>query len=265
MRSEELYRCAEHKGLSDVINHSFYLLDLLDPDNPADRPDLHRAIVQPARNVFEDWGLPYDHKCPDAPFKSGMPEWLLEGAKRSSRELEHRPDQLPLLQHALQATWHAAIRRWSTIKAEDYRPEIECADLPGQDIDRTRVPDLGSCLRVRADRAAELAAGRFAEVTSTSDDVGMAALKAAFRALARRDDRGTWVRRFANPEEMQAFMAADSTFVNQTKGAAQEEALRQSLNVFLLWGYLSGGGGRPYDISHEALVRNWPRFREWLQ
>jgi hypothetical protein len=93
----------------------------------------------------------------------------------------------------------------------------------------------------------------------------MAALEAAFRALARRDDRNAWVRRFADPEEMQAFMAADSIFVDQMKGAAQREALRQSLNVFLLRGYLSGGNGRPYDISHEALIRNWPKFREWLQ
>src|SRR5262249_15373678 len=111
MRSEELHLCAEHRGLSEVINRSSYLLELLDPDNPADRPDLHRAIVQPARNAFDDWGLAYDPNCPDAPFEPGVPDWLLEGARRSSSEIEHRPDQLPLLQHALQATWHAAMRR----------------------------------------------------------------------------------------------------------------------------------------------------------
>src|SRR5260370_3991870 len=263
-RSEELHLFAEHRGLSDVINRSSYLLELLDPDNPADRTDLHRAIVQPARNAFEDWGLAYDPNCPDAPFEPGMPGWLLEGAKRSSSEIEHRPDQLPLLQHALQATWHAAMRRWSAITAEDDRPKIERADLPGQN-NHTQPPDLGSCLRVRADRAAERAAGRFARITRTSNAVGTAALQAAFRALARRDDRNAWVRRFAEPEEMQAFMAADSIFVDQMKGAAQGEALRQSLNVFLLRGYLSGGNGRPYDISHEALIRNWPKFRDWLQ
>jgi len=265
MRSEELHLCAEHRGLSDVINRSSYLLELLDPDDPADQPDLHRAIVQPARNAFEDWGLEYDPNCPDAPFEPGMPDWLLEGAKRSSSEIEHRPDQLPLLQHALQATWHAAMRRWSDIEAEDDQPKIKRTDLPGQDIDHTQPPDLGSCLRVRADRAAERAAGRFARITGTSNAVGMAALQAAFRALARRDDRGAWVRRFADPEEMQAFMAADIIFVDKTKGVARGEALRQSLNVFLLRGYLSGGDGRPYDISHEAHIRNWPKFREWLQ
>jgi hypothetical protein len=265
MRSEELHLCAEHRGLSGVINRSSYLLELLDPEDSADRTDLHRAIVQPARNAFEDWGLACDPNCPDAPFEPGMPDWLLEGAKRSSSEIDHRPDQLPLLQHALQATWHAAMRRWSDITSEDDQPKIERTDLPGQDIDHTQPPDLGSSLRVRADRAAERAAGRFARITGTSNAVGMATLQAAFRALARRDDRNAWVRRFADPEEMQAFMAADSIFVDRMKGAAQEEALRQSLNVFLLRGYLSGGNGRPYDISHEALIRNWPKFREWLQ
>ena len=263
MRSEELHLCAEHRGLSDVINHSSYLLELLDPADPADHPDLHRAIVQPARNAFEDWGLPYDAKNPDAPFESGMPDWLLEGAKRTSSELEHRPDQLPLLQHALQATWHSAMRRWSKISDESYGPEIERTDLPGQ-LDYTHAPDLSSCLRVRANRAAARAATRFAGVAGTSDAAGMAALKAAFRALARHDDRSTWVRRFAHLEEMQAFMAADNIFADQIKGVPQEEALRQSLNVFLSRGYLTGGNSRPYDISHEALIRNWPKYRKWL-
>jgi hypothetical protein len=37
------------------------------------------------------------------------------------------------------------------------------------------------------------------------------------------------------------------------------------LREFLVRGYLSGGNGVPYDISHEALIRNWPRFQEWLR
>jgi WD40 repeat protein len=266
MRSEELYRCEEHRGLSDVINRSFYLLDLLDPDDPADRRDLHRAIVQPARNVFDDWGLKYDLDCADAPFAKGMPDWLLAGAERSTKEVEHRPDQLPLLQHAAQAAWHAAIRRWSTGQLRDGRPTIERADLPGQVDTDCEAPDLDSCLRERADKAAERAAKRFAAVANTSLDAGEKSLQAAFRALARRDDRGTWARRFAEPDDMLSFMAADPAL--QIIAANKDErlgALRKALHVFLQRGYLSGGDGRPYDISHEALIRNWPRFREWLR
>lgn len=266
MRSEELYRCEEHRGLSDVINRSFYLLDLLDPDNPADRGDLHRAIVQPARDVFEDWGLKYDVDCTDAPFAKGMPDWLLAGAERSTKEVEHRPDQLPLLQHAMQAAWHSAIRRWSTGQLRDGRPTIERIDLPGQVDADCEAPDLGSCLRERADKAAERAAKRFAVVGNTSVDAGEKSMQAAFRALARRDDRGTWARRFAEPDDMLSFMAADPALqISETNKHERLEALRKALHVFLLRGYLSGGDGRPYDISHEALIRNWPRFREWLR
>jgi WD domain, G-beta repeat len=266
MRSEELHRCAEHRGLSEVINRSSYLLELLDPDNPVDREDLHRAIVQPARNVFDDWGLEYDRDCADAPFAPGMADWLLAGAKRSSNELEHRPDKLPLLQHALQATWHCAMRRWSDNDAGDHQLTIERKDLPGQECENAEAPDLGACLRARADKAASRAAIRFAAVGGTSVAAGEAALQAAFRALACRSDGTTWARRFAEPDDMKSFMAADrdSDLVKLDEGA-RWEALRQALHVFLLRGYLSGGSGRPYDISHEALIRNWPKFREWLQ
>jgi hypothetical protein len=140
MRSEELHLCAEHPGLSEVINDSFYLLDLLDPDSPLDRADLHRAIVPPARDVLDDWGLKYDADCPDAPFESGVPDWLLAGAKRSSTELEHRPDQLPLLQHALQSIWHGAMRRWSEdLDAPQGSNDKICRDREGRATPRYRI------------------------------------------------------------------------------------------------------------------------------
>jgi WD40 repeat protein len=266
MRSEELHRCGEHRGLSDVINRSFYLLDLLDPRDPDDRAELHQAIVRPARNVFEDWGLEYDLDCADAPFAQGMPDWLLAGAERSSNEVEHRPDQLPLLQHAVQAAWHAAMRRWSTGKLRSGRLLIERADLPGQVDAKAVAPDLGACLRERADKAADRAAERFEKLGRTSPGVGEKSMQAAFRALARRDDRGTWARRFAEPDDMLSFMAADPALrISGANRHRRLQALRNALHVFLLRGYLSGGDGRPYDISHEALIRNWPRFREWLR
>jgi hypothetical protein len=301
MRSEELHRCAEHRGLSEVINRSFYLLELLDPDNEDDAKELYKAIVRPARDVFDDWGIAYDRDRPDAPFANGVSAWLLSGA---GRRLPHQPDQLPLLQHALQATWHAAMRRWSHPGFVDPQLEIRWEDLPGQDDPVPVVPDLGKCLRVRADKAAERAKERFAEMAESSKEEGEKVLRAAFRALAHRDDRGNWTRRFASIDDIKTFLAADQNFgpakaVNPTKlGAYREifskiqklfpswlislknageqkikntgkqntpdEAIQDSLSEFLIRGYLSGGNGSPYDISHEALIRNWPRFQEWL-
>jgi hypothetical protein len=260
MRSDELHRCTEHRGLSEVSNRCSLFPGLMDGK------DLHSAIVQPARNVFDDWGLEYDRDCSDAPFAPGMVDWLLAGAERSSNALAHRPDMLPLLQHALQATWHCAMRRWSDIDADVHEPTIERKDLPGQGSESAQAPDLGACLRVRADKAVAQAAKCFAAVGGISEAAGEAALQAAFRALARRTDRMDWTSRFAEPEEMESFIAADRRpdFARLDEDT-RSEALRQALHVFLLRGYLSGGNGRPYEISHDALIRNWPKFLEWLK
>jgi hypothetical protein len=257
MRSEELHRCAEHRGLSEVVNRSLYLLELLDPDNKEDAKDLHKTIVLPARDVLDDWGLAYNRDKPDAPFADGMPAWLLSGA---GRRLSHQPDQLPLLQHALQATWHSAIRRWADGGFADTLLEIRPEDLPGQAGLVPLVPDLGKCLCVRADKAAERAKELFAEKAGTA--AGEEVLQAAFRALAHRDDRGNWARRFADISDIMAFLAADE---NIALAKVPNEAVQDALSAFLMRGYLSGGYGSPYDISHEALIRNWPRFQDWLR
>ena len=65
MRSEQLHRCAEFAGLSEVINGSMYLIELLD------EAGLREAIIRPARRVFEKWGLPLE-AGPAAPFDPKM-------------------------------------------------------------------------------------------------------------------------------------------------------------------------------------------------
>jgi hypothetical protein len=258
MRSEELHRCAEHRGLSEVINRSLYLLELMDPENTADGEDLRAAILQPARDVLDDWGLTYDRNNPDAPYEKGMPDWLISGA---GRRLTHQPDQLPLLQHALQATWHAAMRRWSGETFSGSQLEILKTDLPGQTNPLPSRPDLGNCLCVRADKATDRAAERFAQHSGSSRTEGEKALQAAFRSLAYRDDMGNWARRFAELADIKAFMNADPLLATLS---SPDGAIRHALDEFLIRGFLSGGTSVPYDISHEALIRNWRTFQKWL-
>ena len=277
IRSEEVHRCAEHRGLSEVVIGSGYQIEILDPSNKDDALALRRAIVAPARNVLEDWGFSVPADDEDAPFEKGLPELLLKGAARLSKELDHRPDQLPLLQHALQAVWHAAMRRWSKPDAQLSKLEISLDDLPGQapewyaadpnaSLETRPVPDLSACLQARADKAGNRAAERFADATGTTPDVGNDALQGAFRALARRDDRGNWARRFAGREEITAFLNADpDSAVAQLPDDKKWQALRDALHVFQLRGYMSRGAERKYDISHEALIRNWPLFQAWLR
>jgi hypothetical protein len=265
IRSEEVHRCAEHRGLSEVVIGSGYQLELLDVDEQEDANGLRRAIVQPARNVFEDWGLAEHLDHADAPFEKGMPDLLLTGAARLATEIDHRPDQLPLLQHALQATWHSAMRRWSNPSFATERLEITRQDLPGQ-IEGWTVPEFSACLKSRADKAEQRAAQRFAEIVGVDVAAGTQAVRAAFRALARRDDQGNWTRRFAGRDEMTAFLVADPlSAVARLPDDQRWNALQNSLQVFLLRGYLSGSSEQKYDISHEALIRNWPLFQRWLR
>ena len=280
MRSEELHRCAEHRGLSGVVIGSGYQLELLDPTDPKKTADSRgtaapktgprcgKRLSRPARNVFEDWGLRdwLKRGDQDSPFSPGMPDLLLDAAAQMSNELEHRPDELPLLQHALQATWHSAMKRWSLGVTSVEELEITRDDLPGNRRD-TSVPDLGECLNARADAACAEAAQRFEASAGQTTRTGEEALRATFRALARRDDNGNWARRFAGRSDITVFLDADSN--SPPNGPIGEEQqwieLQKALNSFLLRGYLNGGGDRDYDISHEALIRNWRKFQLWLR
>src|SRR4029079_13423152 len=51
MRSEELHRCSEFVGITEVVNNSLYLVDLIGGR------DLERAIVGPARRLLRTWEL----------------------------------------------------------------------------------------------------------------------------------------------------------------------------------------------------------------
>jgi hypothetical protein len=264
MRSEEVNRCAEHRGLSEVVIGSGYQIEVPDLNDREDWSNLRAAIVQPGHNVFEDWGLSSHLTHEDAPFEAGLPKLLLDGAACLAVELDHRPDQLPLLQHAVQSMWHSAMRRWSEPGFGGVL-EIARQDLPGQ-AEQWDAPDLSACLKARADKAADRAAERFATHTATNQAAGTDALQAAFRALARRDDNGNWARRFAGRDEITAFLAADPNLqVVAIPEDSRWAAVAQALNVFLLRGYLNRGGDGKYDISHEALIRNWPLFRNWLR
>jgi hypothetical protein len=288
MRTEELHRVGEYPALTlpeellnsrhsvtlaDVVTSSFYLIQVMDPDQ--DREDLKAAIVQPAREVLEDYNL-LDAGHADAPFDDGVVDWLLDGAKlwRDAEGQGHKADQLPLLQHALRVMWESALKRWGSTLEAGQMPAmlITREDLPQEHSDE-RAPqdaDIAYCLDARADRASIDAHQKFDKAiesgkkTAHSAEAGNAAMRAAIRALARRDDRGNWARRFASIEAMDAFMAIDpdTALLPQKK---RRQALTEALLVLKADGYLSEGQNRDYDISHEALIRNWGTALIWLR
>jgi hypothetical protein len=272
VRSEEVHKCAEHPPLQiddngnqvslvDIINSTGYLLDLQDPE--LNRIELTDAIVLPAQQVFRDWGLPLKGEC--GPFDSDVVPWLLSGVKELSRALEHRPDQLPLLQHALQAMWDVAVADWRR-DPDNASFTIGRRHLPGNRVGNGigNAADLGSCLDSRANATAEKAIKFFNEAAPNAQPgVAKSTLQATFRALARRDDRRNWVRRFADVALINEFLKTELQATG-VLASNWDHALQQALKAFRSDGYLSGGDGSPYDISHEALIRNWRQFQEWL-
>jgi hypothetical protein len=305
MRTEELHRVGEYPALTlpreltlnarrsltlaDVVTSSFYLIQVMDPDQ--DRTDLRDAIVQPAREVLDDYGLlPSD--LVDAPFDDGVVDWLLDGARswRDAAGQGHKADQLPLLQHALRAMWRRALDRWNSILQDGSMPamRITKADLPQPERADSgghlgQGADLAYCLDHQANRALYEAAKEFNKAFESNEPgahsaaAGDAALRAAIRALARRDDRGNWARRFATikatsftspaeptPAAMDDFLAIDPA-TSSLPVHDRRCALSRALQVLKAAGYLSEGVSGEYDISHEALIRNWGHAQTWLR
>lgn len=266
MRSEELHRCGEYEGLTDLVNRSVFLLELLDPRRAADREVLRRAIVEPARKVFVSYGIPFDHEDLDSPFARGLPTELIDGAAQLSK-LEHRPDQLPLLQHALRSMWDEAVQRWKVVGSGRSGPRILRTDFRGDD-PSTRYPDLDLCLDDRADKAAAEARGWFRDpesdkpVRCSAEECpeGELALRAAFTALSHLGER-VRARRFASADEIVEFL---ENTTEMRKWGPLKRRVERALETLVFHGYLTGGGRRPYDISHEALIRNWKRCIGWL-
>ena len=276
MRSEELHRCTEHPDLAEVVNASAYLLELLDPHRARDREELRRTVVEPVRRVFKDWGLPFDPRTnPDDPFAPGVVDWVIDGVAALSPALEHQPDRLPLLQHALQAMWHGAMKDWSRTGGEADPAatwlRIEKHHLPGQAPGAAeRVPDLAATLDVRANDARDEAVALFAtavlgaarhadgrlrrrdELEPGQRRAGDAAVCAAFRALARRDDRGNWARRFAGTAEMAELLRADPAIRDLPPAAAG--ALEDGLGLVM-----AGFAGRGYVEAKRAATTSATR------
>ncbi|MCP8940824.1 hypothetical protein NK718_20045 [Alsobacter sp. SYSU M60028] len=265
LRSEELHRCAEHPALPTVVNSSFYLLELIGEEA------LRDAIVKPARIVFEDWTIPPPDAAPDAPVAPELVTTLLARSRDIRDGLDHRPDQLPLLQHALRLTWENAARRWSALPA-GAPVRVELADLPpGGPATPAQPAYLKECLNEAAGAAFERAVAAYAAIARVpkAEDEARWVLRIVLVSMAQRDDRGNWVRRLLKGAEA-ARIAADAP---GSKGQRRDrrEALEAALDELVRHGYVAirhAGqpfGEREFEVCHEALIRSWRLYGEWLK
>lgn len=258
LRSEELHRCAE-AGLANIVTETAYLLGPLD-DEEARR----EIIVRPAQAVFGDWIWAHETapESDTAPFDPEVVQVLMDESQHAMEGLAHKSDYLPLLQHALQHLWDAAMARWqkelATRSSVDLR--IGVADLASI-ADGVESGFLIRCLNKYADRARDQAVKKAGRRFTGPDSLARAerVVRTAFCAMARRDDRGNWARRFVTPARVAKLLDDD---------AADRAAVKEVLRVFKRNGYLNRSGSgqdKKFDVSHEALIRNWSTYNEWLR
>ena len=155
---------------------------------------------------------------------------------RLLNDIGDSPDQLPIIQHALMRTW-------------DYSKQRE-QDAPLDLSDYEAIGGMHEALSLHADEA-------YSELSEN----GRRVAEKIFKALTEKDERNYMWRRPAPLRELCEVAESSSDEV-----VAAIETFRQAGRSFLM-------PPPPFtlndetivDISHESLIRNWPRLRKWVE
>jgi WD40 repeat protein len=139
----------------------------------------------------------------------------------------YEPGRLPLLAHALRATWQRRDGRQLTIAGYEATGGIT-----------------GAIARTAEDMYARL------------DEAGQAAARQMFLGLVRV---GSAAGDGDEAADTRRRVAADSLLGQATDPAAARRALEAFTTARLLT-----SGGQAVEITHEALLRRWPRLRSWI-
>jgi Novel STAND NTPase 1 len=287
MRSEDLHRCALYIDLPNVINQASFLTRRLDDD------EIASAIIEPMRLVLRLRGIrPARFKPIEVdpwPFDVG----LLRRLYKAVSSLSYNPDHLPLLQHLLSVLWRHVEAKYvidgdktgngTTAASIAITPDDLAAALGFSSIDevdayarRNKLPD--SWILERAlDHAAE--------GVMPSQERLRRITEIMFRLLAQVDDQGIYSRRWTTRQEIAD--VAGTQIVAKPRGgrglwqplwgrarvadddrpatdAEIEEVIRAFTSTYPFLHVLDGRKGN-IDVSHEAFIRNWKTFRNWLQ
>ena len=109
---------------------------------------------------------------------------------------------------------------------------------------------------------AEVAAKCFGNDSKATEKAARA-VQTAFCSMARQDDRGNWARR-----SVSAKWVAELLDDIEPDPDANRKAADDVLRIFHKHGYLNRSvvrQGEEYDVSHEALIRNWTKYDVWLR
>jgi uncharacterized RDD family membrane protein YckC len=217
MRSDYLGDCAQFHGLPEVMNEGQYLVPRLNRD------EIRAAITGPASLA----------QSPVSPV-------LLT---RLLNDVGDNPDQLSILQHALNRTW----AYWSN-------------EGGGQGaLDLAQYEAIGG-MHSALDRHAEKAFGELAEPSAQA--VLSAHQRLAVRIFRTLTDKGTDARGIRRPTALRELCAI--TGASQTELETVMAVFRKASRSFLMppVGEVLLPETR-IDISHESLMRVWQRLDHW--
>jgi RecA/RadA recombinase len=164
---------------------------------------------------------------------------------RLLNDVGDNPDQLPILQHALMRTWD----EWRA-----KRPDHEAAHAAGTKIDLCCYEAIGGMSDALSRHADEA-------YTELPDERSRRLAETLFKALTERGPDNREIRRPTRLREICEIAGASEAEV-----AAVVEVFRREGRTFLM--PPEGVGLEPdtiIDISHESLIRNWGRLREWVK
>lgn len=298
MRSEELHRCSELKGISEIVNRSLHLVELVSPDA------VRQAIIEPARLTLQGYKFPFTSD-PNWPYSKASVDAMVESYDAfASGKIDYRADALPLLQHLLRLLWEKSVSVWTDASdASSFEINSESlSKLPGWDEPRpnaawkNRAPSedveeaqnrLARVLNRRADAVYERAIKAWCNAGSDSSDqtraLAQTVLKAALVSLVRQDDRRRLVREWQTLDEMLATSKAVERYIAEsTEGAWPhgravkfEKPLAAALLEFenaTLIERRADAGSRDdrklpdkYTVYHESFIRNWLRYQNWVR
>jgi len=164
---------------------------------------------------------------------------------RLLNDVGDNPDQLPILQHALMRTWD----EWRS-----KRPEHAAAHAAGEKIDvccYEAIGGMSDALSRHADEA----------YSELPDERSRRICGLLFKALTERGPDNREIRRPTRLKEICEIAGASPAEV-----AAVVEIFRREGRTFLM--PPEGVELEPetiIDISHESLIRNWGRLKEWVK
>jgi hypothetical protein len=248
MRSEDLHSCTAYLDLPRVINRSSYLVRRLDD------AEIGQAIVEPARYCRQCM-LTSPHVSARRPGAAEFDPELVRRLREEVRLMRDDVDHLPLLQHALFRLWEAALAReragagGRNGDALLIPQRVTLADLESATGGpASGAPSGGSLLR----RCVEIQANRLYDALDPREQ---RVAECAFRLLGTVDENRLIKRRRTTVAEITSTAPRGATAAVVGQVVDRFRTPHPYLRV----------QGDDIDVSHEAFIRNWKQFGDWVR